>query len=70
MCRKRQLNGDRGRVRIRVRIGPPHPLVCRKKRLNGAVYRMRPENRRPVPQQVRHDKDPSLLKGHERRVYA
>jgi hypothetical protein len=33
-------------VRIRVRIGPPHPLVCRKMRLNGAVLRMRPEKPR------------------------
>jgi hypothetical protein len=32
-------------VRIRVRIGPPHPLVCRKRWLNGVVLRMRPENR-------------------------
>jgi hypothetical protein len=31
-------------VRIRVRIDPPHPLVCRKRRLNGAVLRMRPKN--------------------------
>jgi hypothetical protein len=30
-------------VRIRVRIESPHPLVCRKGRLNGAVLRMRPE---------------------------
>jgi hypothetical protein len=30
-------------VRIRVRIDPLHPLVCRKGRLNGAVLRMRPE---------------------------
>jgi Tat protein secretion system quality control protein TatD with DNase activity len=29
-------------VRIRVRIGPPHPHACRKRRLNGAVLRMRP----------------------------
>jgi hypothetical protein len=28
--------------RIRVRIDPPHPLLCRKRRLNGAVLRMRP----------------------------
>jgi hypothetical protein len=34
-------------VRIRVRIDPPHPLVCRKWRLNGAVLRMIPEKRRP-----------------------
>jgi hypothetical protein len=34
-------------VRIRVRIGPPHPLVCCKRRLNGAVLRMRPEKPRP-----------------------
>jgi hypothetical protein len=33
-------------VRIRVRIHPPHPLVCRKRRLNGAVLRMRPEKPR------------------------
>jgi hypothetical protein len=33
-------------VRIRVRIDPPHPLVCRKRRLNGAVLRMRPEKSR------------------------
>jgi hypothetical protein len=26
-----------------VRIDPPHPLVCRKRPLNGAVLRMRPE---------------------------
>jgi hypothetical protein len=32
--------------RIRVRIDPPHPLVCRKRRLNGAVLRMRPEKPR------------------------
>jgi hypothetical protein len=55
-------------VRIRVRIDPPHPLVCRKRRLNGEVLRMRPENRGPVSQQVWHDKDPSLLKGPERRA--
>jgi hypothetical protein len=29
-------------VRIRVRIGPPHPHACRKRRLNGVVLRMRP----------------------------
>jgi hypothetical protein len=29
-------------VRIRVRIDPPHPLVCRKRRLNGAVLWKRP----------------------------
>jgi hypothetical protein len=33
-------------VRIRVRIDPPQPLVCRKRRLNGAVLRMRPEKPR------------------------
>ena len=47
-------------------IDPPHPRVCRMRRLNGAVLRMRPENRGPVSQQVWHDKDPSLLKGPER----
>jgi hypothetical protein len=33
-------------MRIRVRIDPPHPLVCRKRRLNWAVLRMRPEKPR------------------------
>jgi hypothetical protein len=33
-------------VRIRVRIDPPHSLMCRKRRLNGAVFRMRPEKAR------------------------
>jgi hypothetical protein len=33
-------------VRILVRIDPPHPLVCPKRRLNGAVIRMRPEKLR------------------------
>ena len=33
-------------VRIRVRIDSAHPLVCRKRRLNGAVLRMRPEKPR------------------------
>jgi hypothetical protein len=33
-------------VRIRVRIDPLHPLVCHKRRLNGAVLRMRPEKPR------------------------
>jgi hypothetical protein len=33
-------------VRIRVRIGPPHPHVCRKRRLIGAVLRMTPEKPR------------------------
>jgi hypothetical protein len=33
-------------VRIRVRIDPPHPLVCHKRRLNGAVLRIRPEKLR------------------------
>jgi hypothetical protein len=28
-------------VRIRVRLGPSYPLVCRKRRLNGTVLRMR-----------------------------
>jgi hypothetical protein len=34
-------------VRIRVRIDSPHPLVYRKRRLNGAVLQMRPEKPRP-----------------------
>jgi hypothetical protein len=32
--------------RIQVRIDPPHPHACRKRRLNGAVFRMRPEKPR------------------------
>jgi hypothetical protein len=35
-------------VRIRVRIGPPRPHACRKRRLNGAVLRMRPEKPRSL----------------------
>jgi hypothetical protein len=38
-----RFNVSNDSVRIRVRIDPPHPLVCRKRRLNGAVLRMRPE---------------------------
>jgi hypothetical protein len=34
-------------VRIRVRIDLPHTLVCRKRRLNAAVLRMRPEKPSP-----------------------
>jgi hypothetical protein len=30
-------------VRIRIRIGPPHPHACRKRRLNRVVLWMRPE---------------------------
>jgi hypothetical protein len=33
-------------VRIRVRIDPPRPLVCRKRRLNGAVLRIRQKKSR------------------------
>jgi hypothetical protein len=36
-----------GPVKIRVRKDPSHPLVCRKRRLNGAVLRIRPEKPRP-----------------------
>jgi hypothetical protein len=36
-----------GSVRIRARIGHPHPLVCLKRQLNGAVLRMRLEKPRP-----------------------
>jgi hypothetical protein len=38
-------HGD-GPVRIRARVDPSHPLVCRMRRLNGAVLRMRPEKPR------------------------
>jgi hypothetical protein len=34
------------KMHFRVRIDPPHPLVCRKRRLNGAVLRMRPKKPR------------------------
>jgi hypothetical protein len=50
-------------VGIRVRVGPQHPLVCRKSRQNGAIIRMRPWS--PVSKQVWHDNDPSLFKGPE-----
>jgi hypothetical protein len=41
-----QIRISTNQVRIRVRIGPPYPQACRKRRLNGAVLRMRPENPR------------------------
>jgi hypothetical protein len=31
--------GGKSMLQHRVRIGPPHPLACRKRRLNGAVLR-------------------------------
>jgi hypothetical protein len=34
-------------VSIRIRIGPPRPHASRKRRLNGAVLRMRPEKPSP-----------------------
>ena len=34
---------SQGPMRILVRIDPPHPLVCRKRRLNRAAPRMRLE---------------------------
>jgi hypothetical protein len=33
--------------KVWVRIDPSHPFVCRKRQLNGAVLRMRPEKPRP-----------------------
>jgi hypothetical protein len=36
-----------GTVRLRLRIGPYHHLVCCKSRLDGAVLRMKPEKLRP-----------------------
>jgi hypothetical protein len=36
-------------MRIRVRISPLHPLVCRKRRLNGAVLRMRSTGKTEAP---------------------
>jgi hypothetical protein len=35
------------RIQVRVHVGPPHPLVCRKRRLNGTVLRMRAKKPRP-----------------------
>jgi hypothetical protein len=55
-------------VRIRVRIDPPHPLVCCKRRLNGWSFGWDRKNRGLVSHKVWHGKDPSLLKGPERRA--
>jgi hypothetical protein len=57
------IQGGPSPVRARVRIVPQHPLASRKKRLNGAVLRMRPEKPKPMLQQVLHSKDIALLKG-------
>jgi hypothetical protein len=35
-------------VRIQIRIDPPHPFLCRKRRQNGPVLRIRPE-KKPKP---------------------
>jgi hypothetical protein len=43
---KRNFSHINNPVRIRVRIDPPHPLVCRKRRLNLVVLQMRPEKPR------------------------
>jgi hypothetical protein len=40
------LQTSKGPVRMRVRIGPPHPHSSRNRRLNWAVLRMRPEKPR------------------------
>jgi hypothetical protein len=42
----RDISNEHSPVRIRVRIDSPHPLVCCKRRLNGAVLRMRPQKPR------------------------
>jgi hypothetical protein len=55
-------------VRIRVRIYPPHPNVCPKRLLIGRSFGWDRKNRGLVSQQAWHDKDPSLLKGGERRA--
>jgi hypothetical protein len=59
-----------GPVRIRVRIDPPHPRMCRNRRLNEAVLRLRPGKPRlcVTAGVARYLKDPSLLKGPERRA--
>jgi hypothetical protein len=55
--------------RIRVKTGPTHPLVCRKRRLNGGG----PSDETGKTEAPRvtagvHDKDFTLLKGPERRA--
>jgi hypothetical protein len=45
-CNVRFESFSQSPVRIRARIDPPHPLVCHKRRLNGAVLRMRPKKPR------------------------
>jgi hypothetical protein len=45
--KKQTKNFTQDPVRILARIDPPHPLVCRKRRLNGVVFRMRPDKPRP-----------------------
>jgi hypothetical protein len=57
-------------VRIWFGIGSPHSFVCSKRRLNGAVLRKRPVKQVLVSQQLWHNKDPSRLKGFERRTEA
>jgi hypothetical protein len=58
-----------GCYRARVRISPPHPLVCRKRRPNGAALRMRPEKpKHCVTAGVAQN--PSLLEGPECRALA
>jgi hypothetical protein len=52
-------------VRIRVRIGPHHPLPVVRGDWIGRSFGWDRKNRGPVSQQVWHDKDPSLLKGPE-----
>jgi hypothetical protein len=49
-----------GPVRIQVRIGPLHPLANCKRRLNGAVLRIRPGKSRSLVTAVWHDKEPFL----------
>jgi hypothetical protein len=49
-------------------MGSPHPVVCRNRRLSGAVFRMRPEKPRLRVTAGVDDKDPSLLQGPERRA--
>jgi hypothetical protein len=50
-------------MRIRVRIDPPYPPVCLKRRLNGGgLSDETGKNKGPVSQQVWHDRDPSSSK--------
>jgi hypothetical protein len=64
ICRRTQefFSNMMGSVRIRIRIDPPHPLFCRKRRLNVAVLRMKQENPRSCVSQCGTIKIPPCSK--------